>query len=75
MSQGQGVRLGGGEQGSHQVLFVNHPQPLLDAVWRRGGAAGRGDCEEEGQTKKLLLPLPHLFLLLSPLQSCRYLPT
>ena len=42
MSQGQGVRLGGGEQGSHQVLFVNHPQPLLDAVWRRGGAAGRG---------------------------------
>ena len=32
MSQGQGVRLGGGEQGSHQVLFVSHPQPLLDAV-------------------------------------------
>ena len=32
MSQGQGVKLGGGEQGSHQVLFVSHPQPLLDAV-------------------------------------------
>ena len=32
MSQGQGVKLGGGEQGSHQVLFVSHPQPLLAAV-------------------------------------------
>ena len=33
------------------------------------------DCGEEGHTKKLMLPLPHYFLLLFPLQSCRYLPT
>ena len=40
-----------------------------------GGGEGGGGCGEEGHPKKLVVPLPHYFLLLFPLQSCRYLPT
>ena len=38
------------------------------------GGVGAG-CGEEGHPKKLVVPLPHYFLVLFPLQSCRYLPT